>query len=163
MTDVSYTIPEIPEALDTDVFITRAFDAPREVVWKFFTEPELLAQWFGPNEVHVDPATVRVELHPGGRWDLDMVDNATGAHYPLRSRLTVVIPPEYLQGGEVTADTGVGPLEGISLRIWLHDHGDKTRLTLHQGPFTPEFREMTRIGWESSFTKIDAIIAGGVS
>ncbi len=97
-----YTIPEIPEALDTDVFITRAFNAPREVVWKFFTEPELLAQWFGPETVHVDPSTVNVQLHPGGRWDMDMVDNETGEHYPIRSQLNVVIPPEYLEGGEVS-------------------------------------------------------------
>jgi uncharacterized protein YndB with AHSA1/START domain len=161
MADGSFTIPEIPRALESDVFITRAFNAPREVVWKFFTEPALLSRWFGPTEVHVDAATVKVELHPGGRWDLDMVDNATGEHYPLRSQLRVVIAPEYLEGGEVTATTEVGPLEGITLRIWFHDHGEKTRMTLHQGPFTPEFREMTSIGWQSSFTKIDAIIENG--
>ena len=155
----AYTIPEIPAAADTDVFITRAFAAPREVVWKFFTEPEYLARWFGPTGVHVDPSTVRVELHPGGSWGLDMVDDATGEHYPMRTRLTVVIPPEYLEGSESSADTQLGPLEGITLRIWLHDHGDKTRMTLHQGPFTPEFRDMTRDGWLSSFEKIDTILA----
>lgn len=162
MTEQSFTIPAIPEARSTDVFMTREFNAPRTLVWRFFTEPELLAQWFGPTEVHVDPATVRVELHPGGSWDLDMVDNKTGEHYPLRSRLRVVIAPEYLEGGEVTADSGVGPLEGITLRIWLQAQGEKTLLTLHQGPFTSEFREMTRLGWEASFTKIDAIIAAGL-
>jgi uncharacterized protein YndB with AHSA1/START domain len=154
-------IPDIPAATDADVFITRAFVAPREVVWKFFTEPEYLARWFGPAAVHIDPSTVQVQLHPGGLWGLDMVDNATGEHYPMRARLTVVIPPEYLEGAEATADTAIGPLEGIRLRIWLHDHGDKTRLTLHQGPFTPEFRDMTRDGWLESFHKVDEILAGG--
>ncbi|CAN5553350.1 SRPBCC domain-containing protein [soil metagenome] len=153
------TIPEIPNALDTDVFITRAFNAPRDVVWKFFTEPEYLVRWFGPQTTHVDPSTVNVQLHPGGSWDLDMVDNETGEHYPMRARLTVVIPPEYLEGGE-PGDTGMSPdNEGIKLRIWLHDHGDKTRMTLHQGPFTAEFRDQTTEGWESSFEKIDAILA----
>lgn len=151
-------IPDIPVAEDTDVFITRVFAAPRDVVWRFFTEPEYLARWFGPSDVHVDPESVRVELHPGGRWELDMVDDASGAHYPMRSRLTVVIPPEYLEGGELTADTSVGPLGGVTLRIWLHDHGDRTRMTLHQGPFTPEFCEMTRTGWLASFDKIDAVL-----
>ncbi|HWM32880.1 MAG TPA: hypothetical protein VNR36_01440 [Pseudolysinimonas sp.] len=37
MTD---TVPEIPAALDTDVFITRVFAAPRDVVWKFGDERE---------------------------------------------------------------------------------------------------------------------------
>jgi len=160
MTD--QTIPEVPEALDTDVFITRVFNAPRDVVWKFFTEPEYMARWFGPSTVHVDPSSVNVQLHPGGSWDLDMVDNATAEHYPIRAQLVAVIPSEYLEGaeigiGEMTPDGG-----GIRLRIWLHDHGDKTRMTLHQGPFTAEFRDMTRDGWDESFLKIDAILEAGL-
>ena len=76
------TVPAIPEVTDSDVYITRAFNAPIDVVWKFWTEPEHLAQWFGPTTTHVDPATVEVELRPGGRWDLDMVDNETGRALP---------------------------------------------------------------------------------
>ena len=91
------TIPEVPEVTDSDVFITRAFEAPREVVWNFFTRPELVALWFGPKEVHVDPASVIIELKVGGRWELDMVDNVTGERYPMRSTLVVVTPPEYLE------------------------------------------------------------------
>jgi len=150
-------IPEIPTAEDTDVFITRAFDAPRDVVWKFFTEPALLATWFGPSSVHVDPASVEIDLRVGGVWNLDMVDNETGEHYPVRSELTAVVAPEYLEG-QVVSPAGV-----VTLRIWLHDHGDKTRLTLHQGPFSAEFRDMTSDGWLESFLKIDAEIAGGVA
>ena len=154
------TVPEIPAATDSDLFLTRAFDAPREVVWRFFTEPELLALWFGPNEVHVDPASVVIELRVGGRLDLDMVDNASGERYPVRSTLVAVTPPEYLEG-ELSAVDGSGPQNELRLRIWLHDHGPKTRLTLHQGPFTPEFRDMTGAGWEASFVKIDALVASG--
>jgi uncharacterized protein YndB with AHSA1/START domain len=156
------TIPEVPEVTDADVFITRAFDAPREVVWNFFTRPELLALWFGPKEVHVDPASVVIELEVGGRWELDMVDNATGERYPMRATLVVVTPPEYLEGA-ADAVPGSGPQNGLRLRIWFHDHGSKTRLTLHQGPFTPEFRDMTCLGWESSFVKIDELLASGIA
>jgi len=151
------TIPDIPTAEDTDVFITRAFNAPRAVVWRFFTEPALLATWFGPSSVHVDPASVEIDLRVGGVWNLDMVDNETGEHYPVRSELTAVVPPEYLEGQVV------GPPGVVSLRIWLHDHGDKTRLTLHQGPFSAEFRDMTSAGWLESFLKIDAELAAGVA
>jgi uncharacterized protein YndB with AHSA1/START domain len=152
------TVPEIPQATDTDVFITRAFDAPREVVWKFFTEPEYMARWFGPSTVHVDPETVKVQLHPGGSWDLDMVDDASGEHYPIRATLTVVIPPEYLEGIETSGVDMTPDGSPIHLRIWLHDHGDKTRMTLHQGPFTTEFRDMTVDGWNESFVKLDGAL-----
>lgn len=154
-------IPEVPEALDTDVFITRMFAAPRDVVWRFFTESELLARWFGPAEVHVDPATVRLDIREGGRWDLDMVDNASGQHYPMRAVLTAVIPPDYLEG-RAEADASDGPIRDVRLRIWLHDHGDRTRLTLHQGPLPREFRDQTDAGWLASFEKIDTILLEGV-
>ena len=64
MTD--QTVPAIPEVTDSDVYITRAFNAPRDVVWRFLTEPELLAQWFGPTSVTSTASTVEVELRPGG-------------------------------------------------------------------------------------------------
>jgi hypothetical protein len=88
-----------------------------------------------------------------------MVDNDNGEHYPIRARIVTVIPPEYLEGeetaGEQMTPDGHTP---IRLRIWLHDHGDKTRMTLHQGPFTPEFRDMTVDGWNESFVKLDAAL-----
>ena len=100
--------------------------------------------------MHVDPATVKVELHAGGRWDLDMVDNATGEHYPIRADADRRDPARVPRGrleSRRPADLTRTPMP-IMLRIWLHDHGDKTRMTLHQGPFSPEFRDMTVDGWE---------------
>jgi uncharacterized protein YndB with AHSA1/START domain len=155
-------VPAVPEVTDADLYITRAFDAPIDVVWRFWTEPERLAQWFGPHGVHVDPATVRVEPVAGGHWDLDMVDNESGEHYPVRSTLRVVREREYLEG-VVSGEGSGGPANDVVLRVWFHDHGEKTRITLHQGPFTPEFRDMTGAGWEDSFQKIDAIVAGGAA
>jgi len=156
------TVPAIPEVTESDAYITRAFNAPIDVVWKFWTEPEGLAQWFGPSTTHVDPATIEVELRPGGAWNLDMVDNETGAHYPIRSTLRVVKEREYLEG-EVYGETEHGDVLNVVLRVWFHDHGDKTRITLHQGPFSAEFRDMTAEGWEESFQKIDAIVAGAAA
>ena len=156
------TVPEIPQVLDTDVYITRVFAAPRDVVWKFFTEPEYMAKWFGPSTTHVPVETVNVQLETGGSWDLDMVDNTTGEHYPIRATLVAVIPPEYLEGAETNGAEMTPDGTGIRLRIWLHDHGDKTRMTLHQGPFLPGFRDMTVDGWNESFEKIDAILEAGL-
>jgi uncharacterized protein YndB with AHSA1/START domain len=146
------------DVTDRDVYITRAFDAPRDVVWKFWTEPELLSEWFGPTTTHVPVETVTVELRVGGRWELSMVDDETGQAYPVRGRITRCEPPEYL---EITAnaESSEGDLENIVLRVQFHDHGDKTRVTIHQGPFTDEQRDMTAAGWELSFVKLDTVFA----
>lgn len=146
----------IPEVTDRDVYITRSFDAPTDVVWKFWTQPELLAQWFGPRGISVPVDTVKVEAHEGGSWNLTMKDDA--GEYPIRAIITKLVEHEYLEM-VMESDTTEGFLDNETLRIQFHDHGDKTRITLHQGPFTPEFRDMTRDGWNESFVKLDTILA----
>jgi uncharacterized protein YndB with AHSA1/START domain len=49
-----------------ELFITRDFDAPRELVYRAFTDPKLVAQWFGPRDysTRVD----KMEARPGGLW-----------------------------------------------------------------------------------------------
>jgi uncharacterized protein YndB with AHSA1/START domain len=150
-----------PAVTDRDVYITRTFAAPRTVVWKFWTSPEQLAVWFGPDGFHVPVETVAVELREGGRWDLSMVDEAGNA-FPIRGRIAAFIEFEYLEI-VLDADSGAGPLEDILLRVQFHDHGDRTRMTLHQGPFTDEQREMTAEGWELSFVKLDAIFEESIT
>ncbi|WP_022884800.1 SRPBCC family protein [Glaciibacter superstes] len=147
----------IPEVTDRDVFITRSFAAPVDVVWKFWTQPELLAQWFGPEGITVSPDSIAIEAREGGSWNLTMKDDA--GEYPITATITKLVLNEYLEM-TLRAESGAGLLENEILRIQFHDHGEKTRLTLHQGPFAPEMRDMTRDGWNQSFQKLDTILEG---
>lgn len=145
----------IPE---TDFYATRAFNAPRDVVFRFFTEPEHLVKWFGPEGFHVPIERVVVEPRVGGRWNLTMVDDSANHEFTLLATITEFEEPELLVI-TITAETGAGPLEKVLLRLRFHDHGARTRITLHQGPFTAEAREMTAGGWERSFARLDALFA----
>jgi uncharacterized protein YndB with AHSA1/START domain len=49
--------------------LERVFDAPRELVWKTWTDPKLLSRWYGPN---VETIIHRLELKPGGLWLVEM-------------------------------------------------------------------------------------------
>jgi uncharacterized protein YndB with AHSA1/START domain len=82
-----------------------------------------------------------------------MVDDG-GRAYPIRGRISALTEGEYLEI-MLDADTGNGELEDIVLRVTFHDHGERTRVTLHQGPFTDEQRAATTEGWELSFIKLD--------
>jgi uncharacterized protein YndB with AHSA1/START domain len=146
----------IPEVTDRDVYITRSFDAPIDVVWRFWTEPELLAQWFGPHGISVDPGTVKIEARDGGHWNLQMHDD--NGVYPIDAGIVKLVEHEYLEM-TMSAQTAHGEIEDQILRIQFHDHGEKTRITLQQGPFEAEFRDMTRDGWNESFVKLDASFA----
>jgi len=147
---------------DTEVHITRAFNAPRDLAWRVWTEPELLSRWFGPTGYHVPMESITIDMRPGGRWDLDMVSDETGERSPMRTDLVEVERPSFFLGDERNAPDS-GFLSNMTLRVQFHDHGEKTRVTLQQGPFTPEFRDMTIAGWELSFAKLDAAFEGATA
>lgn len=147
---------------ENDVYITRAFAAPRALVWRFWTEPALLAQWFGPDGFSAPVDRIRIDLRVGGVWNLVMRRDATGAEFPLDADIVELVPEELLVG-VAHAETDMGELADVMLRVQFHDHGETTRVTLHQGPFTPEQRTATAVGWEMSFVKVDALIARGVA
>lgn len=146
-----------PHVSDRDVHITRAFTAPRHLVWRFWTEPARLAAWFGPPGVSVQPGSVHVDLVEGGRWELTMVDDATRSTHPVRGRVIRLVLEEYLEIA-MSAETAAGAAEGVVLRVQFHDHGDRTRITLHQGPFTPEVRDITVDGWRLAFSTLDTLL-----
>ena len=147
-----------------DLIIERVFDAPRELVWKAFTDPDQIAQWFGPVGYHVPRESVTVDLRVGGRMALEMVPDSD--EYPPAGEstgtFTVVEEPSLL----VTTETITPELQElfgtdrIEMRLELHDEDGKTRLVLHQGPYGESILGDAQAGWLSSFTKLDSLLAG---
>ena len=61
--------PPTPDATpEAGIAITRVFDAPREHVWKEWTEPERFADWYGGRDADVPVSTVSMDVREGGRW-----------------------------------------------------------------------------------------------
>ena len=56
-------------AADQEVLITRIFDAPREQVFKAWTDPDEVAAWYGPEHMDIPAREVRIDLRVGGRWE----------------------------------------------------------------------------------------------
>ena len=79
--------------------LERVFDAPRALVWRTWTEPDLLARWYGPN---VETVVHRLDVEPGGLWlnEMKWGDNSNFQ----RVEYTEVSPPERL--------------------VWLHANSD---------------------------------------
>lgn len=79
---------------DRELKITRVFNAPRNLVWKAWTEPEHIAQWWGPtgftNTIH------KMDVKAGGTWDFIM-HGPDGADYPNKIVFTEVVKPELLK------------------------------------------------------------------
>ena len=146
------------DVAECDVYISRAFAAPRDRLFRLWMQPEQLASWFGPSGYSVPEGSVNVQAHAGGRWDLTMVEDATGRGFPVRARIDEFHEPELIVM-TMSAETGLESASAVMLRVQFHDHGDRTRVTLHQGPFSTQLGEDTATGWQMSFDKIDAILA----
>ena len=144
-----------------EIAISRVFNAPRELVYRAFVDPDQLAQWFGPVGASVPRESVEIDARVGGHLRFLMtMDDDPAFRNPIDAVFTEVIENELLVS-EMEAE-GVPGVDGIlraTLRLEFHDEGDgKTRLELRQGPFEQETGDQTRAGWESSFTKLDALL-----
>lgn len=71
--------------------LERTFDAPRDLVWRTWTEPELLKRWYGPR---VETVVHRLDLEPGGLWLVEMRWEGGGSFQ--RVEYLEVSPPERL-------------------------------------------------------------------
>lgn len=147
----------------TQLVVSRIFNAPRELVYRAFTDPDQLAQWFGPVGFSVPRDTVDIDARVGGHQRFTMVSDADPTmRSPVDATFTEVIENELLVGSEEWAGVAGGE-DGATmhLRLEFHDEGGgKTRLVIHQGPYTEEVAGMAREGWNSSFTKLDTLLDG---
>jgi uncharacterized protein YndB with AHSA1/START domain len=145
--------------LSQHIEITRIFEAPRESVYRAFTDPGQLAQWFGPEGCSVPRDSIDIDARAGGH--LRFLMTGPDLRNPVDMRFTEVVENELLAGDmEAVGVPGVaGPLR-VQLRLEFHEEGKgKTRLELRQGPFpVGQVGPDTRSGWENSFTKLDALL-----
>ena len=149
-------MPDNPTAQDQQVLITRIFDAPRDLVFQAWTDPGQVAQWYGPEGFETPRETVEIDLRVGGRFELEMVQKETGAQFPVRYEIIELDPPRLLVlKGPPMPEMGMP--EPTITRIELHDHGDKTRMSLSDGPYTQAAH--AEAGWNGAFAKLDALLA----
>jgi uncharacterized protein YndB with AHSA1/START domain len=88
-------------ASDREIVLSRVFAAPRELVWRAFTDPARLAHWWGPRGFTT--RTQRMDVRPGGEWRFVMV-GPDGREYPNLVRYVEVSAParmRYHRGGAV--------------------------------------------------------------
>jgi uncharacterized protein YndB with AHSA1/START domain len=140
-----------------DVLITRVFDAPRAQVFRAWTEPDEIAAWYGPEHFDSPRDKIRVDLRVGGRWELTMVQRDNGAEFPIGYDILEVVEPELLV---LRSDPmpQVGMHEPTVVRVEFHDHGDKTQMTLTDGPY-PAGQAHAAAGWNSAFDKLSVRLA----
>ena len=83
---------------DTQILITRQFDAPRQLVFRAYTTPELIRRWWSGDRGEV--TSVEVDLRPGGTWRYVMVANG-GFEVAFHGEYSEIVPDERIVSTEI--------------------------------------------------------------
>jgi uncharacterized protein YndB with AHSA1/START domain len=148
--------------LESEVTITRMFDAPRELVFEAWTQPAHLKRWWGPHDF-TNPVC-EVDLRVGGRWKIVMRFSRDGSEHTATGEYREIVPPERLVFTNIALDKdGKHLLEGVTT-VTLEDLGGKTKLTLHTRmkglvPYADRMLDGMEPGWSQSLERLAAELA----
>ena len=133
--------------------VTRVFAAPRERIWREWTEAESFADWFGGTDCEIPLSTVALDVRPGGAWRATMFCGPDRREIRWTGEYREVVAPERLVF-TVTDRPGDGRHELVT--VVLTDLGDgRTEMLFQQhGRMTPEQYERAGEGWGSFFDRI---------
>jgi len=128
--------------------ITRVYDAPRERVWREWTEPERFADWFGGRDADVPLRTVAMDVRPGGAWRATMFAGPERREIRWEGAYHEVEPPDRLVF-TISDEPGREEHGHELVVVVLRDLGDgRTEMLVEQhGHLPPEVYDAARNGW----------------
>ena len=138
--------------------ISRAFAAPRALVWRAMTDAELMPQWWGPG--YLTTTVERLELWPGGRYRFVQRD-AEGNEYAFRGQYREVTPPERVAMSFEFEGMAGHVIEQV---MTLTERDGRTTLTVVETyPSLEDLDGMLESGMEDgmneSYERLDALLA----
>jgi uncharacterized protein YndB with AHSA1/START domain len=148
----------VTEPADRVLVITRIFDAPRELVFKAWTEPQHLVRWMGPRGFK--STVLHSDLRAGGAYRIHMRGPEGDDHWTQGIFREIVEPERLVMVGSWADANGNPTSPETVLTITLEEDGGKTRLTLHQAIFESiSARDGHRGGWNSSLDRLAEYLA----
>jgi len=155
---------EAPATEAAVLVVERVFDAPRELVWKAWTEPESVMRWWGP-QGFTSPSC-KIDLRVGGRY-LWCMRSSEGQDIWSTGVYREIVEPERFVCTNSFADAGGNPVPashyGIPedfpsetlTTVTFEEQDGKTKLTLRtEGMPAGEASESANIGWNQAFDKL---------
>lgn len=150
--------------------LNRVFNAPREMVWRAWTDPELLQRWYGPG---VETIIHKFDLKPGGAWlnEMKWGDKSDLSKMVFQE----IVPEEKLVWHHSSSDSDWNVVSNPMMPNWPRvllttvtfvDKGETTNVRLHQVPIDPTddeiacFTEMMSgmdNGWGSGYAIMDEL------
>jgi uncharacterized protein YndB with AHSA1/START domain len=138
--------------------LTRVFDASRELVFKAWTDPKHVAQWWGPGGF-TNPVC-EIDARPGGEMRIHM-RGPDGTIYPMTAVFKELLAPERIVFQSGALDPSGKPLFEVLTTVTLADQSGKTKLTLNAKVLNmtaqaPQYLAGMEAGWTQSLERLAA-------
>ena len=145
------------EIEERTLVISRVLDAPRELVYKAWTQPEHLARWWGPRGFAV--ISYKTDVRVGGSYRFGMRSPENTEHW-AHGIYREVAPPERLVLTFSWEHADGSPKHETIMTMTFAEQGEKTKLTLKQTQFeSVTSRDMHRGGWNSTLDMLGEYLA----
>lgn len=145
-----------------ELVLTRVFDAPRDLVFRAWTDPKWVAQWWGPKGF-TNPVC-ELDARSGGSIRIDM-RGPDGVVYPMRGSFNEIAGPERIVFTSGALDEKGAPLFEVLTTATFSERGGKTSLTLHAcvvkatAQAAPHLAGMSE-GWTQSLSRLESFVGG---
>jgi uncharacterized protein YndB with AHSA1/START domain len=139
------------------IVVERVLEAPRELVWKVWTDPDEVTKWWGPEHFTTPREKIEFDLRPGGVCRLTMV-GPDGQEYPSDGHFGVVEQPVRFSFGEESTsnpmiESGETTVEFVEL------DGHRTRVVVTSRMIcAEELVAMAHAGWASQLDKLGRLL-----
>ena len=161
----------ISESGKKELLIKIKLNAPRNLVWKAWTDPEMFKQWWGPKDFTTPVA--RMDLKEGSEY-FSCMRSSDGQNFCSKGVYLEIVPPKQLvmtdsfadKDGNKVAPINYGfnenfPME-MQIKVTLEDEGDNTKLTLKCSDINnineAELNDMKQ-GWNESLDKLAEFVS----
>lgn len=163
---------EALKEIESGLIIERTFNAPRQLVWQTWTEPEKIKQWWGPT--NYTAPVCKVDFRVGGGYLYCMRSTeginfwSKGTYLEINTPSKIVVTDSFSdENGNIFTASELGfpgdwPLE-LVVTITLDEANGKTFLKLHHEGIPGEFQWMTEAGWIEALDKFEKALAKDIA
>jgi uncharacterized protein YndB with AHSA1/START domain len=136
--------------------IKRTFDAPLKLVWEAWTQPKHIANWWGPKGMKTK--IVEHDFRVGGKWKYTMT-MPDGSEFIGEGKYSLIVELE-----KIFSSANFIPMtEGVEIRAFFEDNGDKTNFTFNVIHPTEEYcKQQEKMGfyngWGSTFDRLETFV-----
>ncbi len=146
---------------EQELVLTRVFDAPRKIVFKAWTDPKCVAEWWGPHGF-TNPVC-ELDPRPGGAIRIHM-RGPDGTVYPMTGRYQEIVEPERLVFTSAALDAKGSPMFEVLTTVTFAEQGGKTKQILRArvikstAQAAPYLAGMEQ-GWAQSLERLNSYLA----